>query len=229
MFAPPQHVAVVIKQNIGLERIASVGVRQPNLRHGGGHRRDAARREFAHQGQQGRLVHGLFNRDFEVGTHGGIDRFLVHERSRVALNGCEGDDGQGQQHDDGEAIHGFGRARAFEAALHVVQQRRAAKDDLHDLRPFGPDSPKQERPANPQSKGPEDVDEALKEEVRDDAVFAAVGFQPCIANSEHAEQESQPVQPTLRLGGLGRFSNALFDFKFNELTSTASSKDERQS
>ena len=92
-----------------MECIAAVVVSQTQLGNAGGEGSDAAAREFIHDGQQGRLVHGLFHRDLEVGTHGGVNGFLIDQRARVALNGRKGDDGKGEQHNDGQTVHRFGR------------------------------------------------------------------------------------------------------------------------
>ena len=164
----------------------------------------------------------------EVGAHRGVHGLLVDERSRVALNGGQGHDGERQEHDDGEAVDRFSRARTLEAALDVLEQRRAAKEHLHDLRAFGTDATQQQRTTNPQGKGSEDADQAFDEEVGDQTVLAAVGLQPRVAHGEHTEQEGQPVEPALGFGSGRGLANALFDLEFDELACTASTEEQRQ-
>ena len=228
LVAPPQNVAVSVQQHVGLERVAPAVVRQPQLGHARGQRRDAGACEFAHQRHQVRFVDGFFHGDFQVRADRDIDGLLVNQGSRVALHGCERDDGEGEQHDHGQSVHRFGRARPLQTPLHVVEQRRATEDDLHDLRPFGSDSTEQERPTDPQRKGSEDADEALEEEVGNNAVAVTVGLQPRVGDRQHTEQEGQPVQPTLWLGDLGCFSHPLFNFKLDEAACATASEQQRQ-
>ena len=84
-----------------MECITAVVVSQTQLGNAGGQWGHAVAREFVHHRQQGRFVDRLFHRDLEVGTHGGVNGFLIDQRARVALNGRKRDDGEGEQHNDG--------------------------------------------------------------------------------------------------------------------------------
>ena len=228
LFAPPKHVVLAVEQHEGLQRIAAVGVSKRQFRHAGPHRRDPVVYKLTHEGQGRRFVERFLEGDLEVRAHRRIDRFLVHQRPGVALHGSQRNDGEGEQHDDRQAVDRFGRTGALEAPLDVLQQRGSAEDDLHDLRSLGADASKQQRTADPQGEGPEDADEPFDEEVRDQPVLAAVGFQPGITDGQHPEPKGEPVQPSLGFGLGGRLAHAFLDFEFDEATRPTPTEEQRQ-